>query len=68
MNPKTFTTWTHKGVRFLAVDNGAAFHITDENGGNCGSWLSKKEFRKRQSGGEIFDSFGHATVRIVPSR
>jgi len=49
---KKFETWTHNGIKMLAVPNGTSVSIIDEDGGNYGSWLAVADFRKRQTTGD----------------
>jgi len=46
---KIFTTWTFKGVAFLAIQTSRdSFQICDEQGNNYGAWQTLRRFRGEQ--------------------
>lgn len=53
MMDKTFTTWAHAGIAYLAVPSGNAVHITDERGRWYGAWQSVMEFRRHQKSASV---------------
>lgn len=47
-----FDTWTHKGMRYLAVPCDAGVSVVDQYGQNYGAWMDLAKFRKLQTAGD----------------
>lgn len=62
---KLFKTWTHKGVRFLAVHVDDTVRVIDEHGNNYGGWFDVESFRKRQHAEEmpVYETSVRLTIR-----
>lgn len=64
---RIFQTWTHAGVRFIAVVTDRNFHIADEAGNNYGAWLDVERFRLEQSGKtDMAKPLGSVCIMIAP--
>lgn len=48
---KKFVTWTHGGVKFLAVVRGSNVVVINEYGQGFGAWMSVYSFRDMQRRG-----------------
>lgn len=68
---KTFTTWRHRNVQYLAAFRGDGWHVVDEHGNNFGSWGTVAEFRWRQTTGkkswEKVGAFAYPSIRVSES-
>lgn len=53
-----FKTWKHSGVVYIAVRNGAGFHICNERGEFFGGFVDYENFRSSQREGDPFDQIG----------
>lgn len=62
---KVFETWTHNGIRYIAIPKDQGSHaIMSETGDNFGSWQRIEEFKRRQAKGYKDMSLGLAELRI----
>lgn len=53
-----FKTWKHSGVVYIAVRNGAGFHICSEHGEFFGGFVDYEKFRAGQRDGDPYDQIG----------